>query len=228
VVQKPSLPDLHQLAGQLDSLPAAIAFDSLAGVLPPQLVAAAASATAAAPSRRLNRELVDRAAAWLRTQLGLRLFGFDVVVQQTSGRHHPCCAFPDAWCRQPSSMHMNRQSHFASMSRPVSTDIGNRVAKTGSSVRPYPFASMRLLVSAAGWSTAKMPVVRNRLLDTSIEAKTGAGEDFLFFRIYVKYRFRSCSAGRNFGDEGRNRIAAKRECCVTRFPFSHLCQFLFQ
>lgn len=105
VVQKPSLPDLHQLAGQLDSLPEAVAFDSLAGVLPPQLVAAAASATAAAPSRRLNRQLVDRAAAWLRTQLGLRLFGFDVVVQQTSGRHHPCCAFSDACCRQPSSMH---------------------------------------------------------------------------------------------------------------------------
>ena len=32
-----------------------------------------------------NRPLVEQGAAWLRAQLGLRLFGFDIVVQQCSG-----------------------------------------------------------------------------------------------------------------------------------------------
>lgn len=86
MVEKPSLPDLHTLSEQqLSSLPAAVAFDSLAGALPPQLRAATAATAAGADRKRLNRQLVDCAAAWLRTQLGLRLFGFDVVVQQTTG-----------------------------------------------------------------------------------------------------------------------------------------------
>ena len=58
MVQKRSLPDLHRLAasGHLGALPAAVPFDSLAGALPHQLAAAAASG-AAAPAAQLRQRL---------------------------------------------------------------------------------------------------------------------------------------------------------------------------
>lgn len=46
---------------------------------------AAAAASAAVPSKLMNRALVERGAAWLRSELGLRLFGFDIVVDQSTG-----------------------------------------------------------------------------------------------------------------------------------------------
>ena len=39
-----------------------------------------------APTKLLHRPSVEHAAAWLRMQLELRLFGFDVVVHQATGK----------------------------------------------------------------------------------------------------------------------------------------------
>jgi hypothetical protein len=103
--------------GRLHELPAAVPFDSLASTLPVYLQAcvavhcassnllhallarkmvqntsavrlqAAARGAPDAPTQLLHRPTVERAAAWLRSQLELRLFGFDIVVHQTTGKH---------------------------------------------------------------------------------------------------------------------------------------------
>jgi hypothetical protein len=92
-----SLPPLPASDALPDDAPDALPFDALAS-LPHRWhgdatacndadASAAAAAAAAAEPPPLDMAAVHAAAAWLRAATGLRLFGFDVVIDASSGAH---------------------------------------------------------------------------------------------------------------------------------------------
>ncbi len=85
---KRSIPDLGLTEAALHSAPAVIHFDSLQ-TMPLSfdwLPATTASSTEPTDgSSQLDMAAVDAAVAWLRAELQLRLFGFDIVVDKSSG-----------------------------------------------------------------------------------------------------------------------------------------------
>ena len=116
---KRSIPDLHFPGAELQAAPAAVHFDSLQ-TMPLSfdwLPIAAASPTETRDSNpQFDMAAVEAAATWLRAELQLRLFGFDVVVDKSSGNQFTASfvALLLLYC-MPAALHLSNTSAATDM-----------------------------------------------------------------------------------------------------------------
>ena len=102
--EKRSIPDLRTPAALLQSAPDVVHFDSLHSIplsFPwlPNSAPSTAGTTAIGP--QLDMAAIHAAADWLRDRLQLRLFGFDVVVDSSSGVSRPAARMHICTRRRP-------------------------------------------------------------------------------------------------------------------------------